>query len=181
MNHVLYVQRWSRQTRRPFPGHTWIDPSRARQLYESGDDFIEVLDAAESDPDGRPHPRWSIGFATNGFVRTSFYNEAGSMWHSSDYEPHDGRLFRAHVYDYTYPDGAVFYLENQCTRLTRFFFRPDGTGAVETRDKGASGSELGQFTDANVSGLWVDRPEFGQWSSLADAEHGKAAPADARR
>jgi hypothetical protein len=179
---ALYTGRWSSQTRQPFPGVGWYDESRARAIYEKRSDLLTVVDAAERTDDGRPRQRWVLTFSVRGGVRCGFFRPSGTLWREIDYRPQDGRLRRATTCDYEYPDDDRFYLSGvESTRMLTGHFEPDGTVVVEQVEKGDHVGQRFHLTDSPVSGYWLDRPAFGDWTDLADPEYGVPSEDDVAR
>lgn len=172
---VRYTTSWSTQTRRPHPGDDWLAPSAAERVYaERGD--VMVVDASSIAPDDSLRPTWLLSFAANGWVRVSFFNPAGSLWRDSDYQPVDGRLWRQRVTDYAYPDDESFFLQMEAVRRVTTVFSPDGSADVEdvvTADRQARRAHL---ENLGLAGLWLDRPEFGDWLHLSEPNYGLPTP-----
>jgi len=169
---VLYTGRWSDQTRLPFPGVGWYDEERARRDYDDPRAFLLVVDAAERLDDDRPRQRWTIGCSAGAF-RCEFYTPAGTLYRAIDYLPRDGRLWRDTTIDYQYPDRENYYLSGvESLGHTTARFSPDGSGTVRYVESGNPVGEEVQLRDVPVSGFWLDRPEFGDWSRLSDPMYG---------
>jgi hypothetical protein len=60
-------------------------------------------------------------------------------------------------------------------------FSPDGNGTVRYVESGNPVGEEVQLRDVPVSGFWLDRPEFGDWSRLSDPVHGLPTDDDVDR
>jgi hypothetical protein len=101
-----------------------------------------------------------------------FLNPAGSIWRIINYKNEDGRLFKWDVADYRYPDDAKRYGRDECTMLLTGKFNPDGTGSLTVNDKSKPTIDRLSMDQVDVSGHWLDRPEFGNWAQLVDPELG---------
>ena len=176
---VLYTGRWSSDTRLPFPGVGWYDEARARAIYEQRTEFLCIVDARERLDDDRPRQRWIIGASEAGGFRSSFFTPAGTLYRQIDYMPRDGRLWRETTLDYRYPDDENFYLNGlESLGHTIARFQPDGSGTVLYVESGNPRGEEVQLHDAPVSGFWLDRPTFGDWSRLSDPLYGVPTEGD---
>jgi len=60
-------------------------------------------------------------------------------------------------------------------------FEPDGSGTVLYVERGNPVGEQVDLHDAPVSGFWLDRPEFGDWSRLSDPMYGVSTDEDVDR
>lgn len=172
---VLYTTRWVDTTRKPAPGHRWLSVEEARDAWNAGYEargLVTVVDAVKRDEDGNPRARWVIGGSSTGRVRVRFFTPGGSVQRSTDYDVIDGRLWRWISVTYVYPDQENRYYEFQTLRKITEEFRPDGTGTVEFDEKDESVLHTARLTGAPVSGFWLDRPEFGDWSHLTNPEYG---------
>jgi hypothetical protein len=179
---VLYTGRWSDQTRLPFPGVGWYDEARARTIYDERSEFMCVVDASERLADDRPRQRWVVGVSETGGFRCAFFTPAGTLYREIDYDPLDGRLWRATTLDYRYPDGEGYSLsavESLGHTIARFF--PDGSGTVRYAESGNPVGEEVDLHDAPVSSFSLDRPSFGDWSRLSDPEYGVPSDDDVDR
>lgn len=180
MSDVLYTGRWSSDTRRPFPGVGWYDEVRARSAYEQRAELVCVVDARERLDDDRPRQRWVIGASTTGDFRCSFFTPAGTLYRQIDYVERDGRLWRETTLDYRYPDDESFYLSGlESLGHTIARFAPAGSGSVLYVESGNPVAEEVPLHDAPVTGFWLDRPEFGDWSRLSDPLYGVPTDPDA--
>lgn len=150
---VLYTGLWSDNTRRPHPGVGWYDEAKARAIYGAGREF-----------------------------RCAFDTPAGTLDRQIDYPPRDGRLWRETTIDYQYPDDENHYLSGvESLGHTVARFEPDGSGTVLYAESGNPVGERVDLHDAPVSGFWLDRPEFGDWSRLSDPMYGVPTDADVDR
>lgn len=173
MTDVLYTGGWSSDTRLPFPGVGWYDEAKARSIYEQRSELLSVVDAHERLDDDRPRQRWVVGASASGGFRSSFFTPAGTLYRQIDYIERDGRLWRETTLDYRYPDDENFYLNGlESLGHTIARFQPDGSGTVLYVESGNPVGEELQLRDAPVSGFWLDRPEFGDWSQLSDPTYG---------
>lgn len=178
---VLYTGQWSDDTRLPHPGVGWYDETKARAIYGAGREFLCVVDARERLDDDRPRQRWVIGIAAGGF-RCAFYTPAGTLYRQIDYTPRDGRLWRESTIDYQYPDDENHYLSGvESLGHTVARFEPNGDGTVLYVERGNPVGEQVDLHDAPVSGFWLDRPEFGDWSRLSDPMYGVPTDEDVDR
>jgi hypothetical protein len=179
---VQYTGRWSSKTRLPFPGVGWYDEEKARAIYDARQDFLCVVDASERLEDDRPRQRWIIGVSGSEGFRCGFFTPAGTLYRQIDYAPRQGRLWRETTVDYRYPDDSRFYARGaESLGHTVARFEPDGSGTVLYVESGNPVGEEVQMRDAPVSGFWMDRPKFGDWSQLSDPMYGVPTDDDVDR
>jgi hypothetical protein len=179
---VLYTGRWDSDSRLPRPGFGWLDEATARAVYVARREFLCVVDARERLDDGRPRPRWFVGASETGGFRCGFFTAAGTLYRLIDYGPRDGRLWRETTVDYRYPDDERSYVDGvESLGHTIARFEPDGDGTVLHVENGNSVGHEVPLYDAPVSGFWLDRPEFGDWSRLSDPMYGVPTDADVDR
>jgi hypothetical protein len=162
---VLYTTRWNGITRRPVAGHEWLNDQAARKLYESKD--LEVVDASRRDADGTPKPRWVIGISQSG-VRVQFFDEQMNTWHMVDWDRVDGRLWRWLTYDWEYSDATRHWEQKDATLDAEAMVRPDGNGDIEVQDRRTGQTFETEFSGRASEAFWLDYPEFGGWSALAE-------------
>lgn len=83
--------------------------------------------------------------------------------------PPERDAWRETTVDHRYPDDTRFYargVKSLGHTVTRF--EPDGSGTVRYVESGNRVGEEVELHDAPVSGFWLDRPKFGDWSRLSD-------------
>lgn len=167
---LLYTTSWNNLTRRPIAGHEWVEPARARELYESFAD-LTIVDAATRDQDGVPAPRWVIGTGTSARFRVQFFDANTTLWRLVDYDWIDERLWRWITYDYTYADLTRQRLVNDAIGTHKSAVKPDGTGTLTTITTDGNSRPTRQatkFAGRAREDYWLDRPAFGHWSTLTD-------------
>jgi hypothetical protein len=97
------------------------------------------------------------------------FTPTGILYRQIDYAPRQGHLWRETTVDYRYPDDSRFYARGvESLGHTVARFEPDGSGTVQYIENGYPVGKQGELHDAPVSGFWLDRPEFGDWSRLSD-------------
>ena len=163
---VRYTTQWNPMTRRPIAGHEWLDQASARALFEAGGD-LNVVDAARTDDDGLPQPRWLLGIGSSGRIRAQFFDEHGSVVRLVDYDRVDGRLWRWVTVDYTYPTDSERHNLSDVTVETEAAVRPDGHGHLSTENATTGQESRLQFSDGGRDEYWVPVPEFGDWAALS--------------
>lgn len=169
---VWYTTGWSSGSRRPSPGHEWLDGPTARELYLGDEHGLFVVDASRLDEDGAPLPRWTIALSPTRSARVTFLDDRGSVWRTVDYLLTDGRLFRTSTDDYTYPDDGLAHDEFDALSHIRTVAQPDGTGGMTVTRAHGSRLDSAPLERVAVDGFWLDVPAFGDWDDLSDPEFG---------
>lgn len=177
---VYVVGGWVPNARAPRPISRFVDPDEARARYEATNEVL-VIDALTRSADGRPRPRWVLGFGASGGARAQFFDALNRLVTIVDYSAIDGRLFRQFTTVYAYPDEERYYRQSQAVHVGSLRLDPDGTGHESRADKVEGHVETGDVRDASVSACWTDRPAFGQWADLTDPEFGLSGNLPHRR
>ena len=167
---IWYCTRWNDLTRRPIAGYEWINERQARDRLERNE-FIDVVESSTIGSDGLVNPRWVMGIAglrgVAGGARLEFHDGQGSIRRAVDYQIIQGRLFRSNVVDFAYSTDQQRWEMGQAIAGVEVTVDPDGTGTVE-RWEASGDQELTEFTGLDVSGHWLEVPEFGDWDALTD-------------
>jgi hypothetical protein len=172
-----YLGRWNYKLNKPILGEEWISEEEARRAYEERTRMFDIV-AAEiaqrQTEQPRPTPAWVLTSFADGptAFNATFVNRVGSIWRIIEYDNQDGRLFKATVLEYTYPDETHRYRQDECTMLLTGGFNPDGTGSLTVNDKSKPTIDRLSMDQVDVSRHWMDRPEFGNWEHLTDPEFG---------
>ena len=167
---IYYTKRWVFTTRKPFPGEEWLSPETARSVYEEVGS-LDAVDAHQVDAQGVPIQRWVLGFSTAGGVRASFFTEQGALWRQIDWKSIDGRLWRWITVDYTYPDDTRSWRQDEWIHKVEARVNPDDNGEIISLNPKlprSEGRKLTRFTGRSFDKYWLDRPAFGDWTSLTD-------------
>jgi hypothetical protein len=169
---VLYTTRWNDWTRQPMPGHSYLDEAAARALWDRGE-LLLVVDGSRRGPAGEVQARWLFSALKGDGARCVFYTPAGSVWRRVDYRLIDGRLWRWIVTDWQYPDDDRLYSDSKALFRIKGRLDVDGTGYVDFFDEKVGKGNITKFRDYPFpAGYWMDPPQFGDWSRLADPDNG---------
>lgn len=176
-----YLGQWNSSTASPVPDNGWISAEEARQRFDEGTRRFDVVPASTHDAQGSGGPAvppWVLTCWEGGRACTvSFLTAGGSAWRVVEYEEEDGRLFRAVVHEYTFPDQEGRYRPKEAQLKTRGTFRPDGTGTVTVDDKSSPTVGRLSLDQVDVSGNWMPVPAFGAWELLTDPDDAAAPSA----
>lgn len=170
---VRYTEEWNRLLMQPIEGCGWLNEDEARALYEQRPGRGVMVVGGEEDGDGFV-PLWVLGFGAGSGVRAQFFDRQGSLRRLVDYDGlDDGRLRRWITNDYTYPDQARRWAQNQSILTMTVSVETDGSGWYVTLEKAdpTATRPVRTSTPINVpiAESWlVDRPAFGDWARLAD-------------
>lgn len=166
---VAYTTGWNPLMNAPLEGEVWLSEDEARERFDSGTGFFQVIDAVGTRGEAPSFILEIRPYSEHGWLKAARYNGAGSVVVSVDIRPREGRYFVDRVFSWTYPDAAASYQMNESTSITTATFEPDGTGTLTVRDKLDPANDMRvEARDIPVAEHWVDRFGFGQWDVLLE-------------
>jgi hypothetical protein len=153
---VTYAARWSEPVGGPVDE---LDEDEAQRRHEAGELYTAILG------DGMTPRAYVEVRLEKGFVGVHFLDD-------------DGRNFATYLFGKQADDDALFleratwreYDEDgELVRGEAYFFKPDGTIHVESKDYVEREASRGDKRD-DVSGNWEPVPEFGRYESVTRLE-----------
>ncbi|WP_040524623.1 hypothetical protein, partial [Gordonia effusa] len=165
------MNNWNDLTLQPIGGEDYLLEDVARDRYESDSHFFEVV----PEPGDSGVPAWSMHFYPGkaGAFKFKFYDRHGSIIRIVRFDAIDGRFFRSKVIDYSYPgDSLKRWGQSESVYMVTGLSKSDGTATVITNDNRTKpGLEtVAKYRNVPTESFWVDRPTFGEWNALADAD-----------
>ncbi|WP_122260693.1 hypothetical protein [Ornithinimicrobium cerasi] len=161
-----YGRDWHGKLRKPMQE---ITEAQARKRFTDGPHLsVSRVDAAGEVPD------YTLVLQPGAaYVRSSRYDGHGrevSVYHFREQDDHPGELFLEEVTVRVYPDGEERWLDVAGSKAhTTVTFRPNGWARARFAVPGLDQARVEEFTGVDVSGHWVQRPEFGDWDGLGEA------------
>ncbi|MFT3662383.1 MAG: immunity 49 family protein [Gordonia sp. (in: high G+C Gram-positive bacteria)] len=141
--------------------------------YASG---AELCVTADNASDVKPfYEQWSLHIRPGSsgvddcYVTAYYYEATGTLSRIVRFEPHDRRLFLVEDTVYLYEDNELPHQSvDSAEDIASATFTLDGDLKVVTTTvyDGDLGPDVLEYTNIDTSGLWFDRPAFGDWGRL---------------
>jgi hypothetical protein len=168
MTGYRYCQRWNFKMSEVILQEPFLDPAEAQARYEAHKDwFTIVADVPQIGERGVVPPVVIEVMVAAPDFKVFYLNPAGKHRRVSLLRNIDGRLFLNDVTDYGDDEPLN---EIGTGTIVDTVMNPDGSGRTITRTnvpgQPRRHQEVVHFSDANVDGLWMDVPEFGDWDRM---------------
>ena len=168
-----YLGRWNQIMWQPILDEGWISEHEARAFYEQQSQAFSIVPAESRDAEGKVPAAWALTAWSEGVAQfeVEFFSPSGSTVRVIDYQDFGDRTFKWIVHDYTYADDKRCYSRSDCVLVERAEFNPDGTGSVLVNDSSEPTTTRFEADNIDVSGHWMDRPVFGDWTNLINPNY----------